>query len=247
MFHPCFEGRTIFFRPHWEFLSTLAYPAFALCVCAHLHCGLMGFGQEGYLLVLELLPDTKLSYSWMCFRSWVKQEGNEPKGLVPSPNMFVSQWGAETEVLNLFSFPGKSSQARCALPHLPPLPNNLFSLLLPHRPQWCWLAMTVCNWTQNIFPPLWLVKLYSTCSWITLKKMQLRSPGYKFLLRCWVACTWVFLYGDTNASSINWVLPLFSLSYFLTPLLFHDFDTAIFIFFRLTMACEPNSCCQQVP
>lgn len=148
----------------------------------------------------------------MCLRSWINQEGSELKGSVSFPKMFVSQWGAETEVLNL-SFPGKSSQARCALPYPSPLPNTLLSPLLPHRPQQCWLATTVCNWTQSIFPPLWLVKLYPICSWITLQKMQLRSPGYKFLLRCWVVCAWVFLYGDTDASSINWVLPLFSLSY----------------------------------
>lgn len=161
--------------------------------------------------------------------------------------MFISQWGAETEVLNLFSFPGKSSQARCALPHLPPLSNNLFSPLLFLRPQRCWLAMTVYNWAQSIFLPLWLVMLYPICSWITLKKRQLRSPGYKFLQRCWVACTWVFLHGDTNASSINWALLLF---YLLTPstlLLFHDFDIAIFPYLRPTMACEPNVHCQQVP
>lgn len=158
--------------------------------------------------------------------------------------MFISQWGAETEVLNLFSFPGKSSQARCALPHLPPLSNNLFSPLLFLRPQRCWLAMTVYNWAQSIFLPLWLVMLYPICSWITLKKRQLRSPGYKFLQRCWVACTWVFLHGDTNASSINWALLLFYLLTPSTPLLFHDFDTAIFPYLRPTMACEPNVHCQ---
>lgn len=53
----------------------------------------------------------------LCFRSWVKAGEEWAEGPCSFPRMFVSQRGAETPLKSL-SFPGKSSQARCALPHL---------------------------------------------------------------------------------------------------------------------------------
>lgn len=128
------------FMPQWVFYSALDYLAFVQCICAL------------SLWLYELQARVLFTNSWILAWYQVKVELNVFQELSKSgrkwaedlcsfPQNVCLTVGSWNWSLKSFSFPEKSSQARCALPYQSPLPNNLLSprsLTDPNSVDWLW-------------------------------------------------------------------------------------------------------------
>lgn len=99
-------GKNDILHSSLRLFSTLASPAFALCVYT-LALWSDGLWARGLFTNSWTLAWYQVQLELNVFQELSKAGGKWAEGPFPPLNMFVSQWGAETEVLNLFFFSWK--------------------------------------------------------------------------------------------------------------------------------------------